>query len=121
MFARFAQKSLFAAAALAAAAVTVSPAFAGVSGTIRTTTVSYADLDLRTDAGVSALNDRIRRAATQVCGRAAPMSLVDFADMMECRSDAVANARRASVTLIAQANSDERLAARDGSIAIRGR
>lgn len=119
---RFLSKSLFAVAALAASAAVVSPALAGVTGHVRTAIVSYADLDLTTEAGVDTLNGRIRRAAADVCGAPMPMSLLDFADMKACRAEAVASARRAAVTVIAAANSDDRLAANDdGFIAVGGR
>ncbi|MDE1468106.1 UrcA family protein [Aurantiacibacter sp. D1-12] len=54
--------------AVATSGIVLSPAIAEAQDQGRTTSVSYADLDLSTDEGVETLNFRIERAARQICG-----------------------------------------------------
>ena len=64
-------KPILFAAAVLAAAVNVSPAFAKpVAPEMRT--VSYADLDLSTAAGRNRLDQRIHAAVRELCGETAP-------------------------------------------------
>ena len=51
-----------------AAALALAPAVSAAERGQQTIGVSYRDLDLRTDAGQTALDQRIDRAARQVCG-----------------------------------------------------
>ncbi len=55
------------AAAIAACALTVTPAIAAADEQDRTASVSYSDLDLSTEEGLATLEQRIDRAARQVC------------------------------------------------------
>ena len=84
---------LFAVAAVAVAlgttAATVSPAYATESGVL----VSYEDLNLNSAAGRAALEARINRAATRVCGTANILELDIAAGVNACREDAIAAAR----------------------------
>lgn len=56
------------AAAIFAAALALAPAVSVAETVQRTTGVSYNDLDLSTEAGRAELEQRIDRAAKQVCG-----------------------------------------------------
>ena len=56
-------------------------------------TVSYADLDLGTDAGRARLDSRIRRAAKQLCLDEGVRDLADRLDQKSCMNFAVASAR----------------------------
>ena len=99
--------------AIAAVAFTASPAIAQTTGSGQLI-VSYADLDLRTDAGVRRLDRRIRSAVELACG---PISSADPAgknDVLDCRSEtlAAARAQREQVIAAANANSQVRLASR---------
>jgi UrcA family protein len=53
---------------LAAVLSTSGPAHAGSEK--QSVRVSYADLDLASEAGVDTLNSRIKRATTRICGHA---------------------------------------------------
>lgn len=122
MVTRFLSKSLFAAAAVAASAFSVSPAVAAVEGLTRSTTVSYADLDLGTHEGRETLNDRLVRASRYVCGSTRGVSLRTHMNILNCREDALSNARRAMVTVIARAETGEQVAAgENASVAVGGR
>lgn len=121
MFARFMKASLFVAAASAASAAVISPAVAAPNLIVRTAMVSYADLDLGTEAGVATLDTRIRTAVRDVCGSVTSPGLRANAEVRECRKDALASARRATVEVLAQVNSGERLAQSEGAIAVGGR
>jgi UrcA family protein len=66
--------------------------------------VSYADLDLSTDAGVRKLDRRIRSAVEEACG---PISSADPAgknEVRECRAETLASARAQRDIVIAAAN-----------------
>ena len=89
--------------AIAAVAFTAAPAIAqsAPSGQLA---VSYADLDLRTDAGMRTLDRRIRSAVEQACG---PISSADPAgtnDVLACRTETLASSRAQRDRLIAAAN-----------------
>ncbi len=53
--------------ALAATGIVLSPAIASAQDE-RSASISYSDLDLTTEDGIAALNQRIERAARYVCG-----------------------------------------------------
>jgi UrcA family protein len=76
--------------------------------------VSFADLDLSTQAGQRTLQSRVMQAATQVCGRVDPG---DFGPMREvitdCRNTALAGARPQMQLAMAQARDGKALAAND--------
>jgi UrcA family protein len=55
-------------------------------------TVSYADLDLSNPAGAQALYDRIRKAASSVCGEIEDTQFEHKVFFRECYDQAVANA-----------------------------
>lgn len=58
----------------------------------RSVTVGFADLDLRTEAGVQALYRRLGRAAGRACGDYATRDLAARADWQRCRAEALAGA-----------------------------
>jgi UrcA family protein len=58
---------------------------------VQTRTVHYSDLDLGTQAGATALYDRIRNAAKQVCGDASSRQLVEAAAARACINRAIAS------------------------------
>jgi UrcA family protein len=66
-----------------------SPGWAGP----RSVTVSFADLNIASEAGADTLLHRIRRAAKQACGEHGP-SLVEFADWQACVTGASDDAVR---------------------------
>jgi UrcA family protein len=66
--------------------------------------VAYGDLDLGTQAGVGALNSRIRRAADRVCSDGSR----NYIEEASCRSHAVASAN----SQVAVARTDFQLASR---------
>ena len=61
-------------------------------------TVSYADLNLNSDAGIAVLYKRLRHAARQVCGDMDPTSLARGLETMKCINNAMSQA-------VAQVNS----------------
>lgn len=89
--------------ALTALAFAASPAIGQTAGSSQLA-VSYADLDLRTDAGVRTLDRRIRSAVELACG---PISSADPAgtnDVLACRTETLASSRAQRDRLIAAAN-----------------
>jgi UrcA family protein len=54
--------------------------------------VSYADLDIRSDGGISTLKSRVRRAATRLCITEGPDPLKLVMDGRACFKAAVADA-----------------------------
>lgn len=99
--------------AIAAVAFTASPAIAQPAGSSQLA-VSYADLDLRSDAGVRMLDRRIRSAVEQACGPTSSADPAGTNDVLDCRSETLASARaqRDLVIAAANANSQVRLASR---------
>lgn len=80
--------------ATAAAALTFAAAPARAANDVRTTEVSYADLNLASIAGQKTLNARIARAASDVCGP----SSYDLRQRMAfnaCRTKAIKDATTA--------------------------
>lgn len=92
--------------ALAAAAITASPAAAftgdddiliegeGQQIAVRTILVSTADLDLATARGNKVLDERVARAARRACGDRYLDQLEDVGDYFNCRDQTLAEARR---------------------------
>ena len=71
------------------------PASAAAQPTTRAHSVTYADLDLSTQAGLQALERRIVRAARTVCGMDEPATgtRLRSADVSACYDQAVGNTR----------------------------
>jgi UrcA family protein len=93
--------SLIAAAALCAAG---APAFAQeLDADIVQRTVSYADLDLSSPAGVAAFDQRIDAAVTQVCGRVEGYDLTARRKMENCQRDARSKIEATRNALVASA------------------
>jgi UrcA family protein len=88
--------------ALLAASFTAAPAFAQppVAATI---VVRTADLDLRSAAGIAALDRRILSAVDTACGDASDADVHGRNVVLRCRADmltAVANRRAAAIALV---------------------
>lgn len=94
----FVRKSLFAAAALAAAFANIAPAAARTGGAVE---VSYADLNLANPAGRAALDRRIAFAARQVCGQFLNTELKWAELSRACRADVTEAARIPGATRLA--------------------
>jgi UrcA family protein len=75
-----------------------------------TASVRYADLDLRTEAGVTELEHRIARAADRVCGPADLRSLADIELRDICRAKAVTDATPRVDSVVAMAREGSRYA-----------
>jgi len=82
-------------ATAAAGLAVATSAFAAGTETVPTQRVSYADLDLRTSAGVDRLYSRLRGAAEDVCGRADFRNLKAKRAENACIAGAVSNAVKA--------------------------
>jgi UrcA family protein len=61
--------------------------------------VQTADLDLSSAAGKRQLDQRLARAAREVCGTASDSDLEGKNDVRECRADVLAKARAEGVEL----------------------
>jgi UrcA family protein len=84
-----------ASAVLTAGAIKAAPAFGQTPAGEAETYVSLvrtADLDLRTDGGQRQLNQRVARAAREVCGTASDADLRSKNAIRACREDAIARA-----------------------------
>jgi len=75
--------ALAAAIAMSACVLSVVPAQAQ-----ETATISYADLDIATDAGAARLENRIEHAIDLVCARPDPRSAAAMASFTNCATDA---------------------------------
>ena len=85
-------KPILFAAAVLAAAVNISPAFAKpIAPEVRT--VSYADLDLSTAAGRNRLEQRINAAVREVCGAIPSSDLARRHAVRDCIAETRANVR----------------------------
>ena len=86
-------------AILASAAPAVASAQNGA-----TRAVSYAGLDLSSEAGQQTLERRIDTAVRRVCGRAFPIDLGAVEQMRRCRSETLASVagRRVGEVYVAQ-------------------
>lgn len=92
----------------------VSPALASDEIT-KTRNVRYSDLDLASEGGKKALDQRIRRAAKAVCGGDVGRSdWPTFSATQKCRQIAIANTR--PQVMLAMAKSSRRLASNDGVV-----
>ena len=65
-------------------------------------TVSYGDLDLRTEAGAASLARRVQSAARTVCLPLEGRSVQDYSRFAACREAAVASARIETVVAAAR-------------------
>lgn len=104
----------FAALAASALALVSAPAMAGEAALIanedgsRSMEISYADLNLTSDAGVAALDKRINRAIAKVC------KTDNRFDQLKCRDVARKGAAKRTEVAIAQAHSKANYAAAQG-------
>lgn len=69
--------------------------------------VAHGDLDLRTEAGIKALDRRIWRAAAAVCGTAPDYDLKGKNDVRKCRRDTRRVASAQADLAIASAKRDQ--------------
>jgi UrcA family protein len=77
-----------------AAVIKAAPALAEpVSPEVNVALVHTADLDLSTDAGKRALDQRLVIAAREVCGTASDVDLHGKNQVRQCRADVLAKAR----------------------------
>lgn len=93
-----------AAALVTAAAIKAAPAFAEPAGAPPETVASHvrtADLDLASERGQRLLQQRLQRAAREVCGTPSDLDLVAQNELRECRSEAVARASEQADALVA--------------------
>lgn len=103
-------KALLASTLAAGATFAVAPVHAESTG-VRSVAVRYADLDLKSQAGKDTLQRRIAFAAGTVCGPADTLSYHSRQSVASCEARAIANAGRATVDVIAAAESTLRVAA----------
>jgi UrcA family protein len=98
--------------ALLAAAVAAAPAAAQPAGSAAVV-VRTADLDLRSPAGISALDRRIHAAVYQACGEASDLDLHGKNLVARCRADTLATvaARRAEAVALARRGTSTEIAA----------
>ncbi|MEP3224964.1 MAG: UrcA family protein [Parasphingorhabdus sp.] len=96
-------KAIFAATALAVTATGFSAAANAQGRITKSVEVSYADLDLTSTEGQSALDGRIKGAVRKVCGGFDSKNLRDAVDHSNCMQEAKQSAKRAQVSLIARA------------------
>lgn len=85
-------------------AALASPATAQAD--LETRVVAVADLDLASDAGRAALDQRLTRAVIEVCGAASDADLAGKNDVRACRERTLAEARTAGSDRIAQRSAD---------------
>lgn len=83
---------------------------ANAATSARTTTVSYRNLDLGSDAGVATLKSRIAHAAGRVCDTNMASTLAERSITSDCRARAISNAQRGMVEVIAAADRGTRVA-----------
>ena len=96
-------KALLASIAAGVATFATVPAQAETSRP-QSVLVSYADLDLKSENGVSRLKKRIAFAAETVCG---PADMLNYQSRMAtaaCEADAIAGANRGMVEVLADAS-----------------
>jgi len=92
--------------------VAAGPAWAGAAAPLDRTSlvVRYADLDLRSEAGVAALEHRIGKAADKVCGPVDSRSLAESGLRDACRAKAIADASPQVDSVVAMARATTRYA-----------
>ena len=105
-------KTIITFAALFAASLAAVPAAAQHTHS-RSVAVSYADLDLRSEAGRDALDNRIRAAIREVCGTASSSDLRGQNQVDACRDELAARASAQRDTALASVRQS------GGTIAIR--
>jgi UrcA family protein len=110
MFTRHISKALLASVAAGLVTFAMTPAQAQLSEQ-RSVRVSFADLNLKSDAGREHLARRISNAADQVCGSADIRDFNGSEAVKLCRNDAIATANRGLVEVFAQAGNSIRVAA----------
>ena len=76
----------------------------------RSIEVEYQDLNLAHAKGVARLQTRIKSAARIVCSPAPTRALSDRLDYNQCVDVAINGSKKAVVTLLAEANSSNKLA-----------
>jgi UrcA family protein len=101
---------LIASTALLAAVVTPSASFAQSHS--RTAVVTYADLDLASEAGRSTLQRRISAAVREVCPQYLGTSLIERAHRIACTREARASAQAQLRLAIARRQGGAELALR---------
>lgn len=99
-------KTLCAAVALSLSGLTLTSVVQAETRSYRTAAVAYGDLDLASAAGQATLQSRIKAAVRRVCGSGMGRQALSAAmDAQRCHAEAMASAKRASVSLIAAARS----------------
>ena len=100
-----------ASALITTAAIKAAPAIAQEPAVTETNVslVRTGDLDLGSEAGRRTLELRLARAAREVCGAASDADVVGRNEVRQCRDETIAKAK---------AQSDSRIAARGGVIAV---
>jgi UrcA family protein len=82
-----------------------------VDPALRTTKVSYADLNLRNEAGVARLNSRIKFAVKQVCEPMDYGNLYELRPTRDCMQNSMNHAKADVAFAIAKVANGERTAA----------
>ncbi len=82
----------------------------------RSMAVSYADLDLRQEAGVRTLSRRIKHAAQTVCDVSSAMDVSSNWAARRCYRQSVARAMGAVEVAVARKRSDQQLASAETTI-----
>ena len=92
-----------ASALITPAAIKAAPAIAQQPGGTEAniSRVWTGDLDLRTEAGQRKLEQRLARAAREVCGTASDVDVVGKNEVRKCRDETLAKAREQGETLAA--------------------
>jgi UrcA family protein len=72
-----------------------------------TVAVAHKDLDLRTEAGIKALDRRIWRAVVEVCGTAPDFDIAGKNDVRQCRRDTKAVASAQVDVVVASTSRDQ--------------
>ena len=106
-----------------AAGLTISGS-AALAGTVETGTavpVRFGDLDLKTEAGVAALKQRIDRAARKACGTYDIRDLKRMSAADACREFALGNASHEVELAVAAAHKGEAYASTAPAINLRSR
>jgi UrcA family protein len=96
-------KTLFTLAAAALALVAAPAAAQGPASANAPLVVSYADLDLSSEAGVRALDRRIWTAVEQACGAVSDFDLAGKNQVRDCQDETLALARAQRDVAIAAA------------------
>lgn len=81
------------------------------------TPVSYADLDVSTEAGQRTLNRRVRSAVRKVCGNHMTAPISERLTIKQCYRSAMQGAERDVETIVARARMDRQLASASLAVA----